>query len=401
MKIITNIRLTPEEVVDMLIEKVSPVGRGWVDIHEAADYVCSQTLVSPMDIPHFNRSKVDGYALSGQDLLRDGPLLLKKTHIVPAGSMEEYIIEPGTTIKLMTGAPIPIGTGAVIKQEDVQDFPKEIKIDSIPIYNTNVELAGSTLKKEQILAYQGERYTTQLIEHIATTGVNKVPIYNKPSVYIINSGSELELPGKVLEYGKIFNSNQSMFLSLLKLAGCHGIAGHGKLADDLDLIDIEIKKGLKLSDLIIITGGNSEGDYDLIPQALEKIGANIIVNNIAMKPGHRTVVASYDNKLIFNVPGNPRAGYILFQVLIKPILNRMSGDTHPTNKWFDVKLTNSIKTIPNSRIFCRGALVLKKGDIGAMALSKNTFHNGLAPMILDIAPNRGKEGDLIKGMLVV
>lgn len=351
-------------------------------------------------MPHFKRSRVDGYAINEQDLLQVAPLVLQKTHITAAGSSAKEEILPGTTIKVMTGAPIPRNTGAVIKQEVVAEDDNIITIANIPTLDTNIEPIGAMSKKGLVLAYQGEIYNPLLIEHIATTGINQVPIYKAPNVYVINSGSELELPGGNLEYGQIFNSNQSLFLSLLQVAGCNAITGQGKLNDNLDLICAEIEKGIELSDLLIITGGNSEGDYDLIPPALEKIGAQLLVDGIEMKPGHRTVVAAYNNKLIFNLPGNPHAGYILFQVLIKPIIRKMRGINQPQNEWFELKLINSMKSINKARTFCKGSLASANDGLGAIALRKSEINHELAPLVLDIAPNQGKAGDIIKALLV-
>lgn len=393
-------RLTLEQAVDILLEQVNTVGVSRGELNKATGQVSAQDLIAAIDVPHFKRSRVDGYVINEQDLLQAAPLTLQKTHITAAGNSIEEQVLPGTTIKVMTGAPIPLNTGAVIKQETVEEQDDTIIIPDIPTIETNIEPIGAMTKKGYPLARQGDVFNPEIIELIATTGLREVPVYKAPTVYVINSGSELELPGGNLEYGQIFNSNQSLFLSLLQLAGCKVITGLGKVNDNLDLICEEIKKGLELSDLLIITGGNSEGDYDLIPPALEKIGATLLVNGIVMKPGHRTVVAAYNNKLLFNLPGNPHAGYILFQVLISPVIRKMRGINQPLNQWFDIQLINNMKSINKARTFCKGALVAENNSLGAIALRKSEINYELAPLVLDIAPNQGRAGDIIKALFV-
>ncbi|HZK43272.1 MAG TPA: molybdopterin molybdotransferase MoeA [Syntrophomonadaceae bacterium] len=389
-----------ETVIDILLAMVNAEDLDWIDIEKSANHICSRTIRAPINVPPFKRSKVDGYAISAEDLDKNVPLTLPKTKIIPAGETKNYAIKAGTTIKLMTGALVPSGTGAIIKQEEVEEHIDEIKTKTIPDYNANIEFIGSSIKKEQIILNKGEKYNPLLIERIANTGINELPIYSKPIVSIMNTGSELQLPGSSIAYGEIFNSNRSMFLNLLELAACEGRANNRKIPDEIGIICTEIKTMLQKSDLLIITGGNSEGDFDLIDLALDKIGAEKIVTGIEMRPGHKTLVASYNNKLIFNVSGNPRAGYILFNVLIKPILNKMKGASNPLNNWFDIELLNDIDKSVSIRTFSPGYLIQENEKLGAIVQRKSGANYGLAGMILDIAPNKGNKGDLVKALLV-
>ncbi len=378
-----------------------------ISINEAVNRVAATDLTAAINVPEFPRSRVDGYAISKPDVTKELPFSLKKTTLIAAGDKNSYVLEAGNTIKIMTGAPLPLNTGLVIKQEEVEEGLNDITITKLPQPKANLELTGSLLKKGQNLITKGQVYNPMLIEQLGKTGRNKVLVYERPTVYVVNSGSELVLPGSNLEYGEIYNSNQSLFLSLLKLAGCNSIKGEGQLADNMDLIKAEINKGLQVSDVLIITGGNSEGDYDLIPAALRQLGAKIMVDGLDLRPGNKTVVASLENKLIFNVSGNPQAGYILFNILIHPVIRRLQGMKAPFNSWFNIPLYKDVKNIKQVRYFTRGLLIEDQQQLAAFILRKKeidyTADNSIkivAPLILDIPSNVGKAGEFVKATIL-
>ncbi len=402
--------LSLEKALETISNHIKTTGKERVSINQAVNRVAFRDISAPIDVPAFPRSRVDGYALNIKDCAGKFPLLLQKIGRIPAGDKNKLTLNPGTTVKLMTGAPIPLNTGAVVKQEDVKEGPGDVEIFFAPKVNSYIENKGAMIKEGQPLIEKGQAFNPLIIEQIANTGIDKVDIFAKPKSYLINSGSELQMPGSYIEFGEIHNSNQSMFLSLLELAGCLSIIGNGKLVDDLTLICAEVEKGLALSDVIIITGGNSAGDWDLIPAALQKIGARALVRGLDLRPGKQTLVASYGQKLIFNVSGNPHAGYILFHILIQPVLKQMQGMAPTPNKWFDLKLENDNLPTKKVRYFCQGALISKNHQLSALSLRKSEINYTLlkkykelkiiSPIILDIPPNTGNKGDIVRGLLI-
>ncbi|HZJ84570.1 MAG TPA: molybdopterin molybdotransferase MoeA [Syntrophomonadaceae bacterium] len=407
---INQTNLSLEKALEKISSHIKTMGKETVAINQAINRVAFQDIFAPIDVPAFPRSRVDGYAVNIEDCAGKFPLLLQKTGRVPAGDKNKHILSPGVTIKLMTGAPIPLNTGAVVKQEDTKEGQRDVEILFAPKANSYIEAKGDMIRKGQLLIEKGQAFTPLIIEQIANTGLDEVHIFAEPKSYLINSGSELQMPGSDIEFGEIHNSNQSMFLSLLELAGCHSIIGNGKLIDDIDLICAEVEKGLSLSDLIIITGGNAAGDWDLIPEALQKIGAKALVKGLDLRPGNKTIVANYGEKLIFNVSGNPHAGYILFNILIKPALKQMQGMAPLSNKWFDIKLENDNLTTKKVRYFCQGALISKNHELSALAFRKSEINYALlkkykelkiiSPIILDIPPKIGNKGDIVRGLLI-
>jgi molybdopterin molybdotransferase len=191
-----------------------------------------------------------------------------------------------------------------------------------------------------------------------------------------------------------------MLTAKLEREGCEVIRGRGDINDTLPEIKNEVQKALNSADLVIITGGASEGEFDLVPAALRETGCQILCGQLEMKPGTHTTIAAKDNVLIFNLPGNPNAGSLLFEVLISPVLRKLRGMRNFNRLWFNIRLgipTNNSDTL---RLFCRGQLIDSTSGPEAMPLKRESRINGIASLVLDIAPGKGQKGDMVKALLV-
>lgn len=369
--------------------------------------VAARDIKAYCDVPPFNSSRMDGYAICRSDLdqlkrLSDSDSLpLKVVAHIAAGNSTRLRLFPGQTMRIMTGAVVPDATAAIIKQEYINQTSEEyICIGGGQYCHANILLQGSLIKAGLELVSTGELLDYNQVERIAATGICKLPVYNQPAVYIINTGSELTLPGSLLTEGKIYNSNRSLLTAQLEKEHCKVLSNQSSIGDNLEAICQEIDQGLKAADMVIISGGAAEGDFDLVPSALKKIKADLIYTGLQMQPGAKSSAAVKAGKLIFSLPGNPGANEILFEVLILPVLNKLKGMKSYMNKWFKIVLSGNNINPSNLRRMCRGELWERRGFLIAHPLIKNQPFTGISPIILDIQPGQGAEGDIVRAMLV-
>lgn len=374
-----------------------------VPIGLARGRVAAANVIALGDIPPFDRSRVDGYAVTAEDFNRISSGIAADYEIIgtmAAGSSCNLKLRSGTTVRIMTGAPLPHGAAAVIKQEYAVRAGNQVQLTPCTGEKTWCESCGSVLKKGQEIAVFGEVLDENLMELLISAGVTSLRVFRRPRVYIISTGTELIMPGEPAPYGHIYNSNFSMLTAKLENEGCEVIQGRGDINDSLADISHEVKKALHSADLVIITGGASEGDFDLVPAALNKTGCQILCGHLQMKPGIHTTIAAKDRVLVFNLPGNPGAGSLLFEILIAPILRKLKGMSNFGRAWFNICLGQPCKNNNNFRLFCRGQLIDSINGPAAMPLKREGRITGIAPLILDIAPGKGQKGDMVKALLV-
>jgi molybdopterin molybdotransferase len=378
-----------------------------IPVEHGVDRVVASDLKALCDLPPFNSSQMDGYAICKSDLdilngLGDSEHLpLQVMAHISAGNPIKFRVSPGQTVRIMTGAVVPEDTAAVIKQEQItrtsEDF---ISICGGNYRHSNITSQGSFIKKGLQLVNTGELLDCYQIERIASAGIAEFPVYAQPAVYIVNTGSELILPGRPLTEGKIYSSNRALLNAKLQKQHCKILTSQSPIQDNLEDTYKEISHGLEAADMVIVSGGAADGDYDLVPIALKMIKADFIYNGLEMQPGAKSSAVVKEGKLIFSLPGNPSANDILFEVLILPVLNKLKGIKDCRNKWFDIILSENTKKSPKIRRMYRGEILGKDGSLIARPLAKDQPNKGLAPLILDFRPGQGHEGDIIRAMLI-
>lgn len=400
-------KMSLEEAIAMCTDlvKLKPDEEN-IPIGIARDRVTSVNICADSDVPNFDRSRVDGYAVTAADYNyirseHEAGVDYEVIDTIAAGSSNHLTLIPGKTARIMTGALLPHGTAVVIKQEYAVTTGHNLVRLAISSNEKNwCESHGSILKRGQQIAVAGEVLDEIVTELLASSGVSSVKVYCKPRVYIISTGTELVMPGRPAELGQIYNSNFTMLIGKLRREGCEVIQGSGDLKDNLAEISLQVQKGLNLADLVIITGGASEGDFDLVPAALHNSGCRILCGQLDMKPGTHTTLATKGNSLLFNLPGNPGAGSLLFEVLISPVLRKLKGMRTFNRVWFNIPLAQPCQKYHDCRVFCRGELIDSQNGPEAMALDHGTRITGVAPLVLDIAPGMGRRGDMVRALLV-
>lgn len=310
-----------------------------VSINEAAGYVIQESIISKNDLPPFSKSAVDGFAILQADMEKE----LTISGMIAAGQEHHHRIEPGQCYRIMTGAAIPENAEMVVMQEYVEEHDNKIRILQ-PSSKSNIIHKAEDSASGQELLSAGTYIHPRHIGILATAGYSKVKVSAKPSVGVLNTGSELVEPGEEPGKHNIINSNGAQTIVLLKQlnieANYHGIT-RDKPEDTLN----KILDGIEQNDILIITGGVSEGRYDLVAQMLKKSGFDILFDKIQLQPGKPSTLAIKDKKTVIGLPGNPVSSYVIFKLFVEPfIINWMNG------RWKDPALKLPIgKTITRKR----------------------------------------------------
>lgn len=299
----TPVSLEPEEV---------PLGN-------SLNRILAQSISSTMDMPPFDRSAMDGYAVNSEG----NPEYYRIVEILPAGETPRVGLRPGECCKLMTGAMLPEGADRVVKVESAVEEAGVMRIVKEE-ENRNIRYRGEDFKAGEVLLERGVRIRPAEIALIASLGIATVSVFKKPVVGLITTGSELVDPGRPLQPGQIYNSNALSICAQIQEASGE-IRYLGTVPDSRVQIREAIWKLLPDCDMVILSGGVSAGDYDYVPDVLKEIGVNLHFQKVAVQPGMPTVFGTRGGKVFFGLPGNPVSTFVIFEIFIRPVLYRMMG----------------------------------------------------------------------------
>ncbi|MEA3443210.1 MAG: gephyrin-like molybdotransferase Glp [Bacteroidota bacterium] len=301
-----------------------------VELLQSLGRILAEDVISDIDMPPFDKTAVDGYACRRADLKTELVVL----EIIPAGIEPTKAIIPLTCSKIMTGARIPDGADCVIMVEDVEEvsenrirFVQEKTANNICYLAEDVKQGAGILKK-------GNLIKPQEIAMFASVGYVNPLVYKKPEVAVISTGNELVEPDQKPGLSKIRNSNAWQLLAQIEYMGAK--AKYIGIAEDNEkaLFSI-IEKAQEENDVVLLTGGVSMGDFDLVPKMLKETGFEIHFKSIAVQPGRPTLFGSKKNKFVFGLPGNPVSSFVQFELLAKPFLFKLMGfDYQPDNYAF-------------------------------------------------------------------
>ncbi len=374
--------ISVEEAVHRVMQYAHVGGTEKVAIHEAYGRFLGEDLIATYDIPFFDRSAFDGYAVRSQDLetaSRENPVTLEVVGAIGAGSIHEAEVKAGQTVRIMTGAPIPKGCDAVVMLELVVEQENKIVVKRSIKKGENISFTGEDTKKGTILAAKGTRINPGITALLATFGYAEVTVAKKPTVGVMATGSELLRIEEPLEPGKIRNSNGYMILSQIERAGGKPV-NLGQFTDDLEVCYENMKEAISKVDFLITTGGVSVGDFDLLPELYERLGAKVLFNKVRMRPGSVTTIAEKDGKLLFGLSGNPSACYVGFELFARPVIQTFLHSSNPFVRKVKAFLGIDFpKPNPFDR-FVRGHLTYSEGKLVAKpsGLDKSNVVSSLA-----------------------
>ena len=380
-----------EAAVDRILKAVSPPIVETTSLAEGHGRIIAETVLSPIDLPVFDNSSMDGYAVRSADLTavaKESPVQLKVIGRVAAGERWDGEVIPGTCVRLFTGSPLPRGADAVVMQEDTRlESSDLVSVLDSPKPWENVRLQGEDIKAGAVVAKPGEVLRTGLLTLLAATGCSSVRVGRRPVVGLLATGNELLEPGENLTRGKIYESNRVGLASLVTRAG--GIPKIFPLVEDtLEGTRLALRSALGECDILVTSGGVSVGEMDFIKPALEEIGGALEFWKVAIKPGRPFVFGQAQGKLLFGLPGNPVSALVTFLLLVRPALFRWQGAEEVSLPRSHGILSESLGNPGNRRHFMRVKIshegqVTSAGMQASHVLSSVAAANGL----VDVPPN--------------
>ena len=307
-----------EQAYDTVINSGSKTGTEVIPFTGSLNRILASDVFSDVDLPPFNKATVDGFACRRPELGND----LEIIETIAAGQWPVKPVEKMQCSRIMTGAPVPAGADCVIMVEETEILPSG-KVRFIGSYKKeNIAVKGEDVKKGDIVLTAGRKIRPQEIAVMASVGHVSVTVSKMPEVAVISSGSELVEPSEVPGISQIRNSNSSQLLAQVAMAGATGNY-YGIAPDDVDQTYLIINKAISENDIILITGGVSMGDFDFVPSVLERAGVKILFTRIAVQPGKPTTFGMHPGAAVFGLPGNPVASYIMFELLVRPLISEM------------------------------------------------------------------------------
>jgi len=358
-----------EEAKKLVWENTPVLGKEKINIIDSLGRVLAEDIISDFDLPQFDRSAMDGYAIISEDTIlasKDNPVFLEIVGEIKAGDdVRNLVVEKGKTFLIMTGAKIPKNCDAVVKLEDVEEVVKNgkkyIMIRRPVKIKENISKKGEDIKKGDIVIKKATFIDSAVFSMLAYLGKEKIVVYKQPKVAILATGDELKKVGQKIKESEIYDANSYSIYALAKKYGCKpymlGIA-----KDEPKILDKFIKKGLKY-DIFVISGGVSEGKYDIVVDVLLKNKVKLIFHKIAIKPGKPTFFGKKNKTVVFGLPGYPVSSYINFENLVKVAIYKMTGRNFPENFKFSGVLKEDVENKSDRDEFLRVIAEVENGEV--------------------------------------
>lgn len=340
-----------------------------VSINESFGRYLAEDITATNDVPHFDRSPYDGFAVRAVDTKKaslDNPVEFEVVDHIGAGYITGKQIGAFQAVRIMTGAQMPAECDAVVMLELTKGYEKDGKtyMSIKRSFNSgdNISFRGEDAKKGDVLIKKGTKINPGVQAILATFGYANVPVAKKPIVGLYATGTELLDVDDPLVPGKIRNSNSYMIAAQIERAGAE-VHYFGKLPDEFETCYEAVKSALDKVDMLITTGGVSVGDFDYLPAIYNKLKAEVLFNKVAMRPGSVTTVAQHEGKLLFGLSGNPSACYVGYELFTRPIIRKMLFAEKPHLRKEKAVLTVEFaKANPFTR-FVRSALTVMDGKL--------------------------------------
>lgn len=294
--------------------------------------ILAENVKSPVNVPEYRRSIVDGYAVRAEDMDRDpgaSGVTLKLAGRTEMGKLTELTLKKGCTVYVPTGGMVPDGADRVVMQEFISAEDQKIHIDgSAPDSGNFIEIGGD-IRKDSTVLLSGRRIRTQEIGALAAVGKTAVRVYQKPRISILCSGDELVPWDGELEPGMIRDMNTITLRMIAEEMGCTVVRSE-LVSDDFGKIQAAVQNALRDSDILVISGGSSVGEKDMTAEVLQSIEAeSVLLHGIRIKPGKPTIVARIQGKPVFGLPGHPVAALNIFRIFVSRALNRIQQQPDP------------------------------------------------------------------------
>jgi molybdenum cofactor synthesis domain-containing protein len=321
--------LTLEEAREALSRlKLATLGVDEVSLLNAHNRVLAEDITSSLDIPPFGRSIVDGYAVKAADTFgaeEKEPARLRVCGVVNIGELPKVKVLTGQAAEIVTGAPIPEGADAVVMVEHTERRGDELRVFRAVTQSENVMKKGSDIKRDEKVLKAGQVLGSRQIGVLAALGTASVKVYAIPRVAVLSTGGEITEPGRELPLGKIFDINAYSLCAAVLESGGNPVY-LGVVPDEKTKLRDALRHGLECADMVVTSGGVSVGPKDLMPQTVDSLGEpGLLFSGIAVKPGKPTTMAMVGQKPVFALPGHPTSALLIFHLLVRPVVWRLSG----------------------------------------------------------------------------
>ena len=388
--------ISVEQAIEKILSQAVPVEENEnVDILEALNRVLAEDLHSTIDVPGYDNSAMDGYAVRSEDC-QSAANELPVSQRIPAGQVG-LPLEPGTAARIFTGAPVPEGADAVVMQEMCQQDGDMVTVKTVVKAGSNVRRAGEDIKNGSVVLQAGKRLRAQEMGLLASVGLAEFKVKRKLKVAIFFTGDEIVAPGQPLAAGQIYNSNRYTLRGLLQSVGCD-VIDLGIVPDTLQATTDVLKQAAASADLVITSGGVSVGDEDYVRIALENLG-ELSMWRIAMKPGKPVAFGKVDGTLFMGLPGNPVSVFVTFLLFARALILKLQGAEDVIAKRVSVIADFDWPKIKRQE-YLRVRLAQKDGQTvaqiyphqGSGVLSSASWADGLVEVFVD---KEIKKGDAV------
>lgn len=347
--------LSFEQALQRIQQSIMPIkGKKNVTIREAAGHILAEDVTSPMDVPPFINSAMDGYAICAADIPADDSSSLRVVGKSFAGKPFDGICNRGEAVRIMTGAVVPEGADTVIMQEHAEVDGEQIRIGSEHSAQQNVRNPGDDFFCGDTIIRAGERLSPAKLGLLASVGVTEFKVIRKPIVAFFSTGDELKGVGQALQPGDIYDSNRYILFGMLQKMGVDCI-DMGVVPDIREEIEATLKEAANIADMVITSGGASVGEADFIKLILDQIG-EVGFWKIAMKPGKPLAFGHINNTVFFGLPGNPVSAMATFYQFVQPSLRLLEGETVSEPLRLRARTLGKLKKRPGRKDFQRGIM---------------------------------------------
>lgn len=370
--------ITLEGAIEILNDSIKRLAIEEVELNNGVGKILAEDVLASIDSPPFNKSAMDGYAVIARKYEKSRLQVIDKVY---AGDISKSVVTELSTVKIMTGAPIPEGANAVVKQEDVVIEKDYIIIDKEVQKNENLCFKGEDFIKGTKLVQKNKLLNHSDIGIIASTGLRKIKVIKKPIISFITTGNEVIDINEELNGGKIYNSNKYSIISRLREL-CYSVNYMNHSEDTITEIANEIKLALSKSDVLITTGGVSVGEKDFLKEAILSIGGEILFWKVLIKPGSAIVCSKIGDKFVFSLSGNPTAALTTFELLVRPSLDMLSGKEEISIKREKAYLCDDINKVNKQKRYIRGKYFLGNGKVNVSVTQKKSG-NGILSSTLE------------------
>ncbi|MCC6234093.1 MAG: molybdopterin molybdotransferase MoeA [Verrucomicrobiales bacterium] len=349
--------MTPLEVAqDAILHALKPLPTESVALDEACGRITACDIHAPTDLPSFDSSAFDGYAVRADDTIsasQESPATLDLLGSIMAGDAPDLVVTPGCGARIFTGAVLPAGADAIVMQEDARIDAQARLVVTEPVTPwEGVRLAGGDVRRGATLIGAGERIKPTHIGLLAAAGIASLQVHRRPRLTFLSTGDELTEPGIALAPGRIYDSNRPL---LHALASREGIpVWHSKrIPDQIELVMAALHEAMRDAEVIITTGGVSVGEADFVKPAISALGGSVEVWRLAMKPGKPFAWGRLQNTCWFGLPGNPVSAFVSWWLLVRPALRHLMGMKKPFGRRLLSRLAEPATNPGDRRHFLR------------------------------------------------